>query len=84
MIHKHKRDLSRFDVGLWSDITGNGGFQSPEPTWQPWLPVCSVVTEGKMVDLATAACSELRPKHFGKYLPSQPGIRYRLPGDNHR
>lgn len=44
----------------------------------------SVVSERKMVDLATATCSKLRPKHFEKYLLSQPGSRYRLPGDNHR
>lgn len=54
------------------------------PTWQPRLPVRSGVTKRKMVDLATAACLKLRPKHFGKYFISQPGIRYRLPGDNHR
>lgn len=55
-----------------------------QQTWQPQLPVYSAVTKGKMVDLATAACSKLRPKHLEKYFPSQSGVRYRLPVDNHR
>lgn len=47
-------------------------------------PLWKAVTEEKMVEFETVMCSILCPKHFEKYFLSQPGIRYRLPGDNHR
>lgn len=47
-------------------------------------PRRSVHTERKMVDLMSAACSNLCPKQLEKNSKSQPSARYRLPGDNHR